>query len=60
MKKQNLSVPSNSTNKPITTVTIQGAAKKSSPLKFFLPFSRQPLGILTWNFTGSFTETFYI
>jgi len=25
--------------------------KKSSPLKF-LPFSQQPLGILTWNFTG--------
>jgi len=24
-----------------------------------LPFSQQPLGILTWNFTGLFPETFY-
>jgi len=29
---------------------LQCAAKKY-PLKFFLPFSQQPLGIFTWNFT---------
>jgi len=40
-------------------INVQGAAKKVAP-KVFLPFSQQPLRILTRNFTDSFTETFYI
>jgi len=41
------------------TLALQGAAKKVDP-SIFLSFSQQPFGILIWNFSALFTETFYI
>ena len=42
-----------------TYVDYRVRQKKVDP-QIFSPFSQQPFGILIWNFTALFIETFYI